>query len=304
MSPSESSESPAVLIWNCGSRVFNLADGPLIMGVLNVTPDSFSDGGRFHKFDSAVSHALEMADAGADLIDIGGESSRPGAEPVGEEEELRRTIPVIEALRKQSVVTISIDTMKSGVARAALEAGADIVNDITALSGDPGMVGVVAGSKAGVVLMHMQGNPQTMQANPSYRDVIGDIRNFFGDRIGAVTARGIAADRIALDPGIGFGKTLEHNLDLIRRMGEFAELGRPLLYGPSRKSFLRSIIFGEPFPEDWVRSPRIAAATAAAVTACLLNGAHILRVHDVAAAVAQRAVVAVLRSGPVPGTPL
>lgn len=289
------SPSPAPPVWRCGPRVFEFARGPLVMGILNVTPDSFSDGGKFHQFDSAVSHALDLAASGADLIDIGGESSRPGAEPVDLDVELGRTVPVIEAIRKQSDVPISIDTTKAEVARAALAAGADIVNDITALTGDAAMPGVVASSGAGAILMHMQGVPRTMQANPEYRDVIDDIRNFFAERMAAAVSAGIAAERIALDPGIGFGKTLEHNLDLIRRMDEFASLGRPLLYGPSRKSFLRRIVFGETFPEDWVRTPQIAAATSAAVTACLSKGAHILRVHDVAAAVAQRAVVRALR---------
>jgi dihydropteroate synthase len=283
------------MLWRTGSASFDLRERSLIMGILNVTPDSFSDGGRFHQFDSAVSHGLAMAAAGADIIDIGGESSRPGAEPVEEEEELARAIPVIEALRKQSDVAISIDTMKSGVARAALEAGAVIINDISAFESDPGMIEMAAGNSAGIVLMHMQGNPRTMQKNPSYGDVVEDIRSYLAGRLEALAARGIDAERIALDPGIGFGKKLEHNLDLIRRIGEFESLGRPMLLGPSRKSFLRHILFGEPFPEDWVRTPEIAAATGAAVAACFLYGANIVRVHDVPTAVAQREVVMALR---------
>lgn len=283
------------MLWRCASRSFDPVERPLVMGILNVTPDSFSDGGRFHQFDSAVSHALEMARAGADLIDVGGESSRPGAEPVEEAEELKRTIPVIEAIRKQSDIPISIDTVKSGVARAALEAGADIINDITAFEHDPAMAALAAETGAGVVLMHMQGNPRTMQKNPAYDDVVADIRTYLAGRMKALTEAGVETDRIALDPGVGFGKKLKHNLDLMRRIPELAELGRPLLYGPSRKSFLRKIVFGDDFPEDWVRTSRLAHATAAAVTACLINGAHIIRVHDVPAAVAQRDIVMALR---------
>lgn len=283
------------MIWRCGSRVFDPARRPLVMGILNVTPDSFSDGGRFHQFDAAVSHALEMAAAGADLIDIGGESSRPGAEPVEEAEELKRVLPVIEAIRKQSEVPISIDTVKSGVARSALDAGADIVNDITAFENDPTMAELAAKTGAGVILMHMQGNPRTMQKNPTYDDPVTDIRSYLEGRMKAVADQGVEAERIALDPGVGFGKKLEHNLELMRRIPELAELNRPLLYGPSRKSFLRKIVFGDDYPEDWVRTSRIAQATAAAVTACLMNGAHIVRVHDVPAAVAQREVVCALR---------
>lgn len=284
------------MLWRCGSRSFDPARRPLVMGILNVTPDSFSDGGRFHQFDSAVSHALEMAAAGADLIDVGGESSRPGAEPVEEAEELKRAIPIIQAIRKQSDIPISIDTVKSGVARAALDAGADIINDITAFEADPAMAGLAAETGAGVVLMHMQGNPRTMQKNPTYNDPVKDIRAYLESRMNALADAGVEAERVALDPGVGFGKKLEHNLELMRRIPELAELGRPLLYGPSRKSFLRKIVFGEEFPDDWVRTPRIAHATAAAVTACLMNGAHIVRVHDVPAAVAQREVVLAFRA--------
>ena len=212
--------------------------GPLIMGVVNVTPDSFSDGGRFFDVSTALSHARELIAAGADVLDIGGESTRPGAESVGEEEELRRVVPVIRALRERSEVLISIDTSKAAVAEQAMAAGADIINDVTALLGDARMPGVALQSGAGVVLMHMQGNPRTMQKAPHYEDVVGEVAEFLRQRMGAVLRFGMAAESVAIDPGIGFGKTLSHNLALLRAVPRFAEMGRPVLIGVSRKSFL------------------------------------------------------------------
>jgi dihydropteroate synthase len=288
------SASIAPARWRCGRREFDLAGPALVMGILNVTPDSFSDGGRYHDRDRAVERALEMRAQGADLIDIGGESTRPGSLPVDAAEECRRVVPVIEAIRAQSDLPISIDTSKAAVARDALAAGADIVNDVTALRGDANMIDTVAASGAGLILMHMQGTPQTMQDKPSYVDVLAEVRHFLAERAAFADSRGVGRERIAIDPGIGFGKSFEHNLDLLRGLPELAGLGYPLLLGPSRKSFLRRIVFGETFPEDWPRTREIADATAAAICACVLGGARIVRVHDVAAAAAQVRVLAAM----------
>jgi dihydropteroate synthase len=243
------------------------------MGILNVTPDSFSDGGLFLKTDEAIRRADVMAEEGADLIDIGGESSRPGADPVPVEEEIRRVVPVIECLAKRLTIPISIDTVKADVARQALGAGARIVNDISALRFDPKMAPLVAREDVPVVLMHMQGTPKTMQAHPVYADVIREIRDFFEARIQSAERSGISRDRIVLDPGIGFGKTAEHNLEILSRLAEFGAIGRPLLIGPSRKSFIGQAL-GLPVEERL-------EGTAAAVAVGVLNGASIIRVHDV-----------------------
>jgi len=245
------------------------------MGVLNVTPDSFSDGGLFLDPDAAVARARQLAGEGADLIDIGGESTRPGAEPVAEPEELDRVIPVIERLAETLEVPISIDTSKSTVARAALAAGASFVNDVTALAGDPGMAEVVAESGAQVCLMHMKGEPRTMQEDPRYDDVVSEVRAFLEQRLTFAVARGIPEQRIWLDPGIGFGKTLEHNLELIRRLGELVAIGRPVVVGASRKRFIGALT-------GRAEGERLAGSLAAAVIA-LERGASMLRVHDVAA---------------------
>lgn len=246
----------------------------LIMGIVNVTPDSFSDGGRFLDRDRAVEHALRLVDEGADIIDIGGESTRPGAQPVPLEEELRRVIPVVKELRRLSDVPISVDTYKAEVARQALEAGANIVNDISALRFDPQMARVVAEHDAYVVLMHMQGTPQTMQDNPHYDDVIQDILAFLKERIEVAIDAGIKREKIIIDPGIGFGKLLEHNLEILRRLGELRALGRPILIGPSRKSFIGQLT-GLPVDQRL-------EGTIASVVVGVLHGAQIVRVHDVA----------------------
>jgi dihydropteroate synthase len=245
----------------------------LVMGVLNITPDSFSDGGAFLAPDQALAHAERMAADGADLIDIGGESSRPGARSVPVDEELQRVIPVIERISKAVAVPLSIDTSKAEVARQALSAGASIINDITALRGDAGMARVAAEAEAPVVLMHMQGNPRTMQNRPTYRSLIGDIAEFFEDRLAALDKAGIPRDRVVLDPGLGFGKTVDHNLEIIRSLERFSRMGRPLLVGPSRKSFVGRVL-------DLPVGERL-EGTAAAVTAAVLNGASVIRVHDV-----------------------
>ena len=204
------------------------------MGVLNVTPDSFSDAGNFLESNSAIAHALRMESEGAEIIDIGGESTRPGAEPVGAEEELRRIIPVIEGLRARSRVVISVDTSKAVVAEAAIKLGAEIINDVTALRGDPRMPEVAAKSGAGVVLMHMQGEPRTMQEKPEYKDVRAEVAEFLRQRVSVAIGYGMAAERMAIDPGIGFGKTAEHNAALLRSLDQLAQIGPPVLVGVSR----------------------------------------------------------------------
>jgi len=254
-------------------REFLLGRRPWLMGILNVTPDSFSDGGLYLDAEAAAERGLSLAADGADIIDIGGESTRPGADAVPADEEIRRVVPVVEALRKRSPVLISVDTTKADVARHALAAGADIINDISALRFDPGLAGVVAGAGAGLVLMHMKGTPRTMQVAPSYEDLLGEVRGFLEHRLREAVAAGIPAERILVDPGIGFGKRLEHNLTLINRLEVFEDLGRPLVLGPSRKSFIGKILNAPP-------QERLEGTIAAAVVG-VVRGAHILRVHDV-----------------------
>jgi dihydropteroate synthase len=245
------------------------------MGVLNVTPDSFSDGGRYLAPAAAVAHAERMVAEGADMIDVGGESTRPGADPVSEQEELGRILPVLEQLRTGREVPLSIDTSKAAVARAAIAAGAALVNDVTALQGDQSMAGVVAEAGVDVCLVHMKGEPRTMQEDPRYDDVVAEVRAFLERRLAFAVEAGISPDRIWLDPGIGFGKTLEHNLELIRRLREIVAIGRPVLVGASRKRFVGALTDR---PED----QRLAGSLAAAVLA-FERGASMLRVHDVAA---------------------
>jgi dihydropteroate synthase len=243
------------------------------MGVLNITPDSFSDGGAFLDPAAAVAHAVQMAADGADLIDVGGESTRPGAEPVAADEELRRVLPVLEQMAGAVSAPRSIDTSKAAVARAAIAAGASFVNDVTALRGDPEMAAVVAEAGVEVCLMHMQGEPRSMQEDPRYEDVVSEVKGFLEARLAHAVAKGVQEDRIWLDPGIGFGKTLEHNLELIRRLGEIAQIGRPLVVGASRKRFLGALTGRK-------EGDRLAGSLAAAVLA-VERGASMLRVHDV-----------------------
>lgn len=248
-----------------------LGERTWVMGILNTTPDSFSDGGDFLDIAAAVERALEMVTQGADIIDVGGESTRPGADPVSLGEELERTIPVISKLRAQSDVLISIDTMKAEVAEQALEAGADIINDVSAFKADARMVKVAAQSGAGVVLMHKRGTPQTMQDDPSYDDVVAEVGRYLAERIDFAVANGILREQVVVDPGIGFGKTLEHNLDLLRAL---PALGAPLLIGASRKRMIGEIT-GRTEPSE-----RVAGSLGVAAWA-VQRGAHILRVHDV-----------------------
>ena len=245
-----------------------------VMAVLNVTPDSFFDGGRHFDAGRAIAAGMAMAEAGAEIIDIGGESSRPGAEPVSQADELARVIPVIQGLRRQCALPISIDSYKEPVARAALDAGADIVNDISALGFDAAMASMVAHEKVPVVLMHMRGTPRTMQADPQYADVVREVRDFLAERLYDAMDVGIGADSIVLDPGIGFGKTVEHNLQLLRGLGILGALGQPLLVGVSRKAFIGTILGLE-------ADQRLEGSLAAAVAA-VFGGANIIRVHDVA----------------------
>ena len=265
-----------------------MSEGPSLMGVVNVTPDSFSDGGLFLDPDRAVAHGRELAREGAAILDVGGESTRPGAEPVTAAAERERVVPVIAGLR-DSGAEISVDTSKAEVAEAALDAGATIVNDVTALSASPEIAPLCADRGATLVLMHMQGNPRTMQENPVYEDVVGDVKAFLEERVGRAVAAGVAEGRIWVDPGIGFGKTLEHNLELLHRLGELAELGRPIVVGTSRKSFIAKVDGSEV-------GDRLGGSLASAVLAWA-NGASVLRVHDVAATdEAIRVAQAILRS--------
>jgi len=250
---------------------------PLVMGIVNVTPDSFSDGGRFFDANVAVQHALRLIDEGADLLDVGGESTRPSSAAVGVDEELRRVMPVIEALAKRTTLPLSIDTSKAEVARQAIAAGAHIINDVTALTGDPDMIAVARDTGAGVILMHMQGTPATMQLDPKYDDVSAEIADYLNRRLRDLVGQGLSFDNLAVDPGIGFGKRFAHNLEILVRMHELVRLGRPICLGVSRKGFLGKIT-GRSEP------PQLASASAAvSCWAALHQTAHILRVHDVAA---------------------
>jgi dihydropteroate synthase len=259
--------------WHLRDRILTF-ERALVMGIVNVTPDSFSDGGRCGDADAGIRLGLELAEQGADILDIGGESTRPGATPVDLAEELRRVLPVVEGLCGKTRVPLSIDTSKAEVARACLEAGAHIVNDVTALTGDPGMLEVVRAAGAGVILMHMQGTPATMQIAPHYDDVVEDVCRYLLQRLQDVTARGLAREKIALDPGVGFGKTHQHNLEIVARLAEFQRLGLPICLGASRKGFIAKIT-GRPLDQ------RAAGSTAVVCHALAHGAAQIVRVHDV-----------------------
>lgn len=244
-----------------------------VMGIVNVTPDSFSDGGRYFDLEKAIAHGIALARQGADIIDIGGESTRPGARPVSAGEEMERVLPVIRGLRRAVSIPISIDTTKADVARAAVDEGADMVNDISALRFDPAMAPLIAAAKLPVVLMHMQGTPRTMQQSPRYQDVVEEVKEFLRNRIRFALEAGVSAERIIIDPGIGFGKELDHNLALLRGLPVLTSLGQPLLVGPSRKTFVGKLL--DVGPEE-----RLEGGLAAAVAA-VLAGANIIRTHDV-----------------------
>jgi dihydropteroate synthase len=277
-------------LWRVGERAFDCSERTLVMGILNVTPDSFSDGGRFLDRATAIAHATRMIDDGADILDVGGESTRPGSTPVSADEELERVHPVIQRLAQlHPAVPISIDTRKADVAAEALDAGATIVNDVSG-GADPAMFDVVRDREAAVVLMHMQGDPTTMQEAPHYDDVVGEVHEYLRQRIEAAELAGIDPERIAVDPGIGFGKDLDHNLELMHGVDAFLDLGRPVVVGPSRKKFIGTIL-------DLPEEERV-EGTVGAVVWMVARGAHLVRVHDVREVVrAVRVSDAIARGG-------
>jgi dihydropteroate synthase len=274
------------MLLRCGPRTLDLSS-PVVMGILNVTPDSFSDGGRYTNVDAAVEHAVGMVEEGAGIIDVGGESTRPGAADVSESDEIARVVPVISALVARVDVPVSIDTSKAGVMRAAIAAGATMINDVRALT-EPGSLEVAAETNAAVCLMHMQGEPRSMQHDPKYEDVVAEVRDYLAARSAACKSAGIDAERILLDPGIGFGKRLDHNLSLLANLPALRRLGRPLVVGVSRKSMFKTLL-------NRSVERRLAGGLAVG-TAAILAGASILRVHDVAETVDAVKVAAALRA--------
>ncbi len=276
------------LVWKGFSFDFSLKT--YVMGILNVTPDSFSDGGLFLNRNRAVAHALRMQDEGADIIDIGGESTRPGAVGISTQEEIRRTSPIIEKIAKKVRVPISIDTYKADVAKAALSSGASFVNDISGLRFDPGMPGLIARKQVPVVIMHIKGTPNSMQKNPSYKSLIPEIMDYLRESIEIARMAGISEDKIIIDPGIGFGKTVSHNFEIIKRLDELTGFEKPILLGPSRKSFIGKTLGDLPAPE------RI-EGTSAATAIGIINGANIIRVHDVEAMVRVAKIADALKRG-------
>ena len=283
--PSRMTSEPVLL--RCADQTVDLSQ-PVVMGVLNVTPDSFSDGGQFMSVEATVTHGVRMAEEGATFIDVGGESTRPGAQPVTAEEELQRVLPVIEGLRQRTAAVISVDTSKAQVMRAAAAAGAGLINDVRALR-EPAALETAAATGCAVCLMHMQGDPRTMQLAPAYADVVQEVRQFLAERLRCCRAAGFAPQRLAIDPGFGFGKNLAHNLQLLRQLTQIAALGAPLLVGLSRKSMLGTLT-GRPAGE------RLAGSVALAVLA-VLGGARIVRAHDVAATVDALKVVVAVQTG-------
>ncbi len=283
-----------VTAWKLRTRTLQFPRRPLVMGIVNVTPDSFSDGGQFLDTDRAIEHALELVRDGADLLDIGGESTRPYSTPVSQDEELRRVLPVVTDVCRRVTVPVSIDTSKSAVAEACLNAGAEIINDVTGLKGDPKMIDVARSSGAGVCVMHMQGTPQTMQDDPVYDDVVTEIRDYLHSRIEALIAAGIERQRFCLDPGIGFGKTHQHNLTLMANCWRFHELGCPILVGHSRKGFIAKLL-GD---KDADRT----AGTIGAACSLARQGIQIIRVHDVRAV--REAILLFESTGGIDGQPL
>lgn len=274
--PSPQAENePALRKWSFGDRYLETGRFPLVMGIVNVTPDSFSDGGQFVDATAAVEHALRLVEQGADVLDIGGESTRPGAAMVSADEELRRVLPVVERLAQSTRAILSIDTTKSEVARQTLRAGAHVVNDISGLLFDPQMAAVCAEFRAGVVCMHIQGTPQTMQLDPRYENAVEEIAAFLEGRLSALESQGIPRERVVVDPGIGFGKTPEHNLQILSHIGRFRALGRPVCIGHSRKRFLKKLL-GRPVDE-------LSFGTVGISVALAMQSTDVIRVHDVAA---------------------
>jgi dihydropteroate synthase len=261
--------------WQLTDRVLVIERRPLVMGIVNVTPDSFSDGGKYANTDAAVARGLELVRQGADILDIGGESTRPGALPVSLEEELRRVVPVIQALARQTAVPLSVDTSKAEVARQSLSAGAQVINDVTAMTGDPEMAGVVRKSKAAVILMHMRGTPASMQQDPQYEDPVDEIGHYFEERLDFAVKVGIAPEQMVLDPGIGFGKTSDHNLEILAGLEKFQKFNRPVCLGVSRKGFVGRLLNNRPAER------RVAGSLAAVAYAMTRRAVQIVRVHDV-----------------------
>jgi dihydropteroate synthase len=268
------------LAW--GKHRLDFGKRTCIMGVLNVTPDSFSDGGKFFTLDDAVAQGYKLFEDGADILDIGGESTRPFSYSVSEEEEIKRVVPVIETLSKRIPIPISIDTTKAGVAEQAINAGASMINDVSSLSFDPKMANVAVDYAVPVILMHMLGNPKTMQVDPFYEDLINDIKTFFENAIDQAEKKGISRSKIIIDPGIGFGKTIGHNLLLIKRLHEFKTMEVPIMIGTSRKAFIRNLLKDNTVEKINADSELVESGTQASVAAAILNGANIVRVHDVA----------------------
>ncbi len=280
----------------CGDHKLELGDKTLIMGIVNVTPDSFSDGGVFFSWDKAVEQAKTLAQEGADILDIGGESTRPFSDPVPVEEEIRRVIPVIEKIAKTVSIPISIDTTKASVAKRAIDAGACIINDVGAMRMDPEMPKVAAQSKAPVILMHMKGTPKTMQVSPEYDSLFGEIKAFLSGAIEKAVDNGIEKSGIIIDPGVGFGKTIDHNLELIKGLEELTSLDAPVLVGPSRKMFIRHLLKNDHEKDIDPDLPVVETGTQAAIAASALNGAHIIRVHNVADTVATLKIIDAVRA--------
>ena len=282
----------------CGPHRLNLGRRTRIMGVVNVTPDSFSDGGEFYDPQQAIHHGLELAENGADIIDIGGESTRPFSEQVRVRDEIARVLPVIETLARRLTIPISIDTAKAVVARRAIEAGATMVNDISALRHDAEMAKLVADAKVPVVLMHMQGTPQNMQLEPHYDLLVDEVKDFLADAVSRALEGGVSRGNLLIDPGFGFGKTFQHNLSLLKHLGAFSELDFPLVIGTSRKAFIRNTLKkiedGEPSPQ----SPLVETGTQATIAVAVMEGAHIVRVHDVANTRATVKIIDAITSAP------
>ena len=279
----------------CGPYSLDLGKRTLIMGIVNITPDSFSDGGHFFSTEKAVAQGMQLVEEGADMLDIGGESTRPYSEPVSEAEELARVIPVVETLARKVTVPISIDTTKAAVAARAIEAGGCIINDISALRTDPEMAKTAARYQVPLVLMHMQGTPKTMQAQPHYEDLIGEIQTFLKDAMECAVTAGVDKSRIILDPGIGFGKNIDHNLIIMRELDRFHALGAPLLVGASRKMFVRQLVKTPSAKDADPLSKEVAWGTQATVAAAALKGVQIIRVHDVSRTRATLAVIDAIR---------
>jgi len=286
--------TPFELAW--GQRRLTFGGRPLIMGILNVTPDSFSDGGSFFSPQDALAQAEKMVAEGADIIDIGGESTRPFSEAVDADEEIRRVVPVIEALSQRVEVPISIDTTKAAVARQALEAGATIINDISALRLDPALADVAADSGVPIILMHMKGTPGDMQISPVYDDLIGEIYAFLRTAVRAAEKKGIRRSKIFIDPGIGFGKTVQHNLQILKYLKKFKRMGLPVLVGPSRKAFIRKLLKPDHVADIDPQQSAVETGTQAAVAVAAMNGASIVRVHDVAGTLATLKIVSAIQA--------